>query len=257
LPILKNGSDKHRSFFIRNPVKNCRVLIITMNTSKPQVNTGHYFRKKYDTLERFISYFYQIDLVQQVAQRDANLRMHANDTNTEFKVLEIGKGNGTVSDCLKKLGYQLTTVDIDESLKPDYVADVRNLPFKDNEFDAVVAYEILEHLPFEDFEKALQELKRVSNKHIIISLPYRSTGFEFICKFPGIRTLFRKSFLDFFVRIPLHFGGIKVSGQHYWEIDRARYSLRKIRKLFSAHFTIVKELSPVLNKYHRFFVLKK
>jgi len=211
----------------------------------PQVNTKHYFRKKYNTFERFISYFYQIDLLTDVI------------TDTNAKILEIGKGNGVFSDHIKKIGLQIITIDIDESLKPDYVADVRSLPFKDNEFDAVVAYEILEHLSFEDFEKALSELRRVSKKYVIISLPYRSTGFEFIFKLPLIRTLFKKPFLDFFIRIPLRFGGVKTSGQHYWEIDCYKYNIRKINEILAKNFKIIKKFRPPLNYYHYFFVLEK
>ncbi len=209
---------------------------------EPQVKKEHYFRKKYDDLNRFISYFYQIDLASRPDVKS---------------ILEIGKGNGTVSDYLKKLGYNLTSVDIDPDLKPDVVADIRQLPMKDAEFDLVMACEVLEHLPFEDFEKTLQELKRVSGKYVLISLPYRSTGFEAVFKFPFIRTVLRMPFLSLFFRIPLRFGGIKVSGQHYWEIDCWKYSLGKVKKIINRHFKIIKVVRPVLNSYHYFFVLEK
>src|SRR3989344_2914905 len=207
-----------------------------------QVNKKHYFRKKYDDLSRFISYFYQVDTV--------------TDLNPKT-VLEVGKGNGTLSDYLKKLGYSVTTCDFDANLNPDVVADVRKLPLTDNSYEAVTAFEILEHLPFEDFPKALAELKRVSSKHVIISLPYKSTGFEFVLKFPGVRTLFKKLFLSCFIRVPLKFGGIKVSGQHYWEIDLWNYRLSKVRTEIKKHFKILKEIRPVMNHYHYFFVLEK
>lgn len=208
----------------------------------PQVNKKHYFNKKYDDLSRFISYFYQADLTRACEPKS---------------ILEIGKGSGLFSDYMKKLGYNIQTADFDASLEPDYVADIRKLPVEDNSFDVVTAFEVLEHLPWEEVPKALAELKRVSKKYVVISVPYKSTGFEWVWKFPGARTLCKKLFLDFFIRIPLRFGGIKVSGQHYWEIDIARTSLRKVRSVLARHFTIEKELSPVLNKYHRFFVLKK
>ena len=57
------------------------------NLVSPQVKKQHYFRKKYDNLNRFISYFYQVDLVRSV------------DPET---VLEVGKGNATVSEYLKE-----------------------------------------------------------------------------------------------------------------------------------------------------------
>ena len=209
-----------------------------------QVKKEHYFRKKYDDLGRFISYFYQVDLSRDLIESGA-------------KVLEIGKGNGFYSDYMKKLGYQVTTCDFDKDLNPDVVADIRKLPFPDNSFDLVTAFEVLEHLPFEELEVALSELKRVSNGKAIVSIPYKSTYFEMVLKFPFIRTIFRRLFLDFHLRIPLVFGGIKVSGQHYWEIDLLKTSLRKARGVIRKFFNIEKEISPVLDHYHRFFILKK
>ncbi|TSC89645.1 MAG: methyltransferase type 11 [Parcubacteria group bacterium Gr01-1014_3] len=208
----------------------------------PQVKKQHYFQKKYDDLSRFVSYYYQVDLARSV--------------NPE-KILEIGKGNGMVSDYLKKIGFPVTTCDFDQNLNPDIVADVRSIPVASNSFDAVLAYEMLEHLPFEEFEKCLQELKRISKKNVLISLPYKSSSFEFFFKFPGVRTLFKKGFLHWLIRIPLKFGGIKVSGQHYWEIDLYQWPLRKVRGIIERHFKIKKEFSPPLNSYHRFFLLEK
>ncbi|MDO8467166.1 MAG: class I SAM-dependent methyltransferase [bacterium] len=209
-----------------------------------QVNKTHYFRKKYDDLDRFISYFYQVDLSQEAISKEA-------------KVLEIGKGNGFYSDYMKKLGYQVSTCDFDKDLSPDVVADIRKLPFPDNSFDLVTAFEVLEHLPFEDVEVALAELKRVSSGKVLISVPYKSTYFEMVLKFPFVRTILRRMFLDIHFRIPLVFGGIKVSGQHYWEVDLFKTPLRKVRKVIRKFFAIEKEVSPVLDHYHRFFVLKK
>jgi SAM-dependent methyltransferase len=209
-----------------------------------QVKKEHYFRKKYDDLSRFISYFYQVDLAQDLAGKDS-------------KILEIGKGNGFFSDYMKKNGYNVATCDFDKNLQPDIVADVRSLPLTDASFDLVTAFEVLEHLPFEDVPKALAELARVAKKRVILSLPYRSTGLEWVLKFPGIRTIFGRPLLSLFLRIPLKFGGIKVSRQHFWEIDCWQWRLSKIRKLLRKNFRIVKEIRPPLNHYHLFFVLEK
>lgn len=211
---------------------------------EPQVKKSHYFRKKYDGLSRFISYFYQVDLAQDF-------------TPERGSILEIGKGNGFFADYLRKLDYKITTCDFDKNLSPDVVADIRSLPLPDNSFDVVTAFEVLEHIPYEDLPKALSELKRVSKKAVLISIPYRSTAIEFVLKFPGIRTLFKKPFLDFLFRIPLRFGGIEVSGQHYWEIDCWKYSLSNVKKILKNQFKIVREIKPALNHYHYFFVLEK
>jgi len=47
--------------------------------------------------------------------------------------------------------------------------DIYKLPFKDKSVDLVVCCEVLEHL--EDPEAALSELKRVSKKYILLSVP--------------------------------------------------------------------------------------
>lgn len=210
---------------------------------QPQVSRQHYWKSKYRDLERFISFFYQIDLTLNVTPAG--------------KVLEIGVGNGIVSDYFRKAGLAVTTCDIDSALGPDVVGDVRQLPFPNQSFDAVVAFEVLEHIPFEDFERALGELARVSRRFVLISLPYRATGIEFALKFPFIRTIFGRSVLDFFMRIPLTFRREKPNSQHHWELDRGHFSLTKIRKILTRPFVIRREVRPVLDYYHYFFVLER
>lgn len=211
----------------------------------PQKKKEHYFKKKYNGLERFISYFYQIDLV----------TSHVDSPTS--RILEIGVGSGLVSDHLKKIGLSVTTCDFDEALKPDVVADVRKLPFGDSSFEVVTAFEVLEHIPFENVPKTLTELKRVSSKTVILSLPYRSTYFEFIFRFPLTRTIFSRDFLTFFLRFPWFFKGFRNSGQHYWEIDGYNYRLGKVVKILENNFKSVRKVRPVLDGYRLFFVLEK
>ncbi len=210
-----------------------------------QVKKEHYFRRKYNSLNRFISYFYQIDLVSSLVP--------TNDS----KILEIGIGNAFVSDYLKKTGYNVVTCDFDERLKPDIVADIRGLDLEKDSYSVVTAFEILEHIPFEDFEKTLNNLKKISSKFVVISLPYRSTSIEFVLKIPFIRTLFKSDFLVFFLRFPWFFRGFTSSGQHYWEIDGYKYRLSKVLKILKNNFKSVKKIRPVLDGYRLFFVLEK
>lgn len=208
-----------------------------------QVKEGHYIKRSYNTLERFISYYFQIKSVTTLQ----DIR----------SVFEIGPGSKLVSRELQSLGYQVTTCDFDESVKPDVVADVRSIPVPDNAHDVVMACQILEHIPFKDFPKALQELDRISKKFVIVSLPERSSYFEFVFKFPFIRKLCKKHFIDLWFSFPVRFPGFLESGQHYWEIDFWLVSRKQVRKHFEKHFIIIDEFSPPLNKYHRFFILEK
>ena len=41
------------------------------------------------------------------------------------------------------------------------------------------------------------------------------------------------------------------------KIDGFDYSLKKVRALLEKYFKIVKEVRPVLNHYHKFFILEK
>ena len=51
------------------------------------------------------------------------------------------------------------------------VADVRQLPFADRSFDAVVALDLLEHVPPEDRDGALAELCRVTQRRLVVGGP--------------------------------------------------------------------------------------
>jgi len=114
---------------------------------KPQVDPDHYFKPSYDSKGRFISYWHQI-----------NELIKLKPTS----ILEIGIGNGLVANYLKQRGYNLTTMDIDPRLNPDKVGSVTNIPFPDESFEVVACFEVLEHLPYEQFSKALSEIHRVS-----------------------------------------------------------------------------------------------
>lgn len=210
----------------------------------PQISSQRYMKKGYITLERSISYYYQLHETMQLVDPGAS-------------VFEIGIGSGLVSAQLRQLGYHVTTCDFDETVQPDVVADVRQLPVADSSHDVVMACQILEHLPWDQFGIALAELARVSKRYVLISLPRRHTGFEWIIKVPGIHTLFKRGFLDLFLPIPLKFPGFAESGQHYWEIDQWVTSQAMVRRELEKMFHVRKIFSPPLNKYHVFFVLEK
>lgn len=209
-----------------------------MKKNKIQVESGHYYNSKYVTKQRWISYWYQIN---EILIKSPN------------NVLEIGVGNGTVSDYLKKLNINITTCDFDKSLKPDVVADVKNLPFKDSSFDLVLCAEVLEHLPLKDLASALKEIRRVTKKTTILSLPHFTLtdiyfGFKIIPYLPKKELTFK---IDFPVK---H----KFVGEHYWEIGKKGTSLNFIKnKITTSGFSIDNCYFPKENPRHQFFVLTK
>jgi ubiquinone/menaquinone biosynthesis C-methylase UbiE len=207
-----------------------------------QVDKEHYYNN-YDTLGRFISYYYQARFAQKLNPK---------------KILEIGVGNKTVSNYLSQNGYKVMTYDFDKELNPDFVGDIRDIKLvKDNSFDLVMACEILEHIPFEDVTLALDEINRISKKHVIISIPYSAFSFQAILAMPFLHGIMNRTFVKFPITIPFFFYKPKFDGQHYWEGGMRGYSLRKIKKLLKKNFKILKQERPVLHPYHQFFVLEK
>src|SRR5262249_41533535 len=48
-----------------------------------------------------------------------------------------------------------------------------HLPFSDKSFDLVLCCEVLEHLPEEMYRSSLGELKRISRKYVLVSVPFK------------------------------------------------------------------------------------
>ena len=188
---------------------------------RPQVSPEHYRTDEYNSFERFCSYAHQLKLVSGL---DAQ------------SILEVGPGTFVVSDVLMRRGYNVTTCDYDSFLGADVTADVLRLPFGNNTFDLVMACQVLEHIPFERFDEAVNELKRVASRYVLVSLPHRHTGFTMLPRFPFIQTLFKRRFFELGFRVSTRFPGFESSKQHYWEIDSGNSGLDLIRSKLSKAF---------------------
>ncbi len=195
----------------------------------------------FSNLPNYISYYYQINLIPKKIS----------------SILEIGIGNKFVSSQLRKLGKIVTTLDVDRKLKPDIIANVNAIGLKDRSFDCVICYEVLEHLPLSMFETCLNELRRISRKYLIISLPFSGFAAGLYLKLPlrGGGRIFRIP-LPFFSRPEKLVKKFKIA--HYWAIGEGKISRNFTRKrLKGCGFKVMKELSPVLNSHHIFWVLRK
>lgn len=88
----------------------------------------------------------------------------------DHSILDIGCGNGLVTDNLRQHGFQVTPIDVDnlsilESVKP-IVYDGQHMPFEDQEFDTALLLTVLHHTdnPIE----ILKETKRIAQRIVII-----------------------------------------------------------------------------------------
>lgn len=203
-----------------------------------QVEPDTYFSQDYDSKGRFCSYWHQI-------QESISLKPE--------KMLEIGIGNGFVSKYLQERGLDIVTLDIDRRLKPGIIGTILDLPFANESFDVVVCCEVIEHLPFGDLNKAFSEIFRVSNSFAVLSTRDVSRVYHFNVGVPLIGEIKRLIPLPN-LRKPTH----NFDGQHYWEIGKAGYPLKRVMaEMQNVGFQVVRTYR-VFEKYqHGFFVLKK
>lgn len=205
---------------------------------KKQVDRSAYNFQKYCSIERWSSYWQQINEI-----------IKCRPTS----VLEIGVGDGVVADYLiNNTDIKYTSMDIADDLKPDAIGSVDAMPLSDNAFDLVCAFEVLEHLPFEKFEKSLKEMQRVSLKYVLISLPHWGRHFAFSLSLPYFKKI---KWQRKFNPLPMKH---KFDGQHYWEIGKRDFSLLKIKKsIKDSGCIMLRDYICFESPYHHFFVLEK
>jgi ubiquinone/menaquinone biosynthesis C-methylase UbiE len=201
-----------------------------------QVDKRHYSFSSYAGPDRFASYFYQLREI--------------HDAKPET-VLEIGVGDGVVGNYIRdntEISYK--SLDIAEDVNPDVIGSVLELPFEDGSFDAVCAFEVLEHLSFESFEKAVSEMARVTRKRVLISVPHFGPPVKFLLKLPLVPEI------RFAHKVPYH-PKHAWNGQHHWELGKAEYSKKAVLETLKRYGNVLKDYVPFENQYHHFFILEK
>ena len=160
-----------------------------------QVNLRHY-NNGYDSKSRFCSYWHQLNEILSCEPHN---------------ILEIGIGNGFVSNYLIRYGFNVVSLDVDKQLKPTITASGLNIPFSANTFEVVACYQTLEHLPYSLFKKTLKEIRHVSSSRVFLSLPDSSSYYRVFIQI-AMFGLFRK-----ILQIPLLLKRVHYfDGQHYW-----------------------------------------
>ena len=204
-------------------------------------NSEHY-KSGYLNKERWFSYVYQIDLLSKIAPESA---------------LEIGVGPGAVRSMLEASypDCNYFSVDFDADLLPTVCADVTRLPLANNAVDVAFCCQVLEHLPFDQFTPSLMELKRVSRRSVIISLPDVSPNF--FLRFTHSRRVL--PFLWNGISMPSFFPkahSFEEHGQHFWEIGKRGYSIRSIlSEIQKIGFSDIRHFRMTERSYWHFFVL--
>lgn len=204
-----------------------------------QVSKEHYDFNKYVDEKRWNSYYYQINEA---------INSKGND------ILIIGKGDGIVPSVIKLFNKNVTTFDFDENLKPDIVGSVTEIDkILKKKYDVIICCQVLEHIPFEQFENILKKIKNCYKEKIILSLPNCNTWLKINLKIPKIK--------EWKLQVPIK--KIKKpkwdinkqgNGEHYWEIDADGYDKSKIETILKKYFNM-QFFIPNDNNYHMFYIL--
>lgn len=210
-------------------------------------------RKEESCLDRFNYFNDQYFSYEQLITQSEQIRQVIN--SKKKKILEIGKGNGFVSDFLKKAKREVVTFDINAKLEPEVCGDIINLNkyFKKNEFEFVLCAEVLEHLPFSFCEQAIRNISQITSELALVSLPRAQKtifDFQFILKMPKMKYKEGGIFLSL--------GRQPVLSEHHWELDSSAItSLRNIKVILRKYFNGVESKRLRYCSHHYFFNLKK
>jgi len=201
-----------------------------------QVAPEHYDFERYDDAERWMSYWHQIRAVLAVRPKT---------------VLEIGAGSGVFRNYLRAAGVDVKSLDIDRSRDVDFVADITKLDDalpKGLAFDAVCAFQVLEHLPFGEFETALANLARRASSDVFVSLPYRGLRVRFAFWWGDHHVTFGHKFM-----LPWRHRPIP---EHHWELGYP-ITAGKITRLIRKQLDVVSRGFIRENPYHYMWHLRR
>jgi 2-polyprenyl-3-methyl-5-hydroxy-6-metoxy-1,4-benzoquinol methylase len=201
-----------------------------------QVAPEHYDFERYDDAERWMSYWHQIRRVLAVRPKT---------------VLEVGPGSGVFRSYLRAAGVEVKTLDIDRTREVDFVADITKLDTalpSGLTFDAVCAFQVLEHLPFGEFETALANLARRASSDVFVSLPYRGLRVRFAFWWGDHHVTFGHKFM-----LPWRHRPIP---EHHWELGYP-ITAGKITRLIRKQLDVVSRGFIRENPYHYMWHLRR
>jgi len=172
--------------------------------------------------------------------------------NGKINLLDIGAGYGYFEEILNKEKNKVRMHGIDISdasvriLRERFDGTFRvglanSIPFKNNQFDVVVALEVLEHLPAEDSLDAYKEIKRVLKKRgiFICSVPVFETYSEDYNPNAHMRSYTPQLFED----------ELKINGFNIQE--------KKLFYAFSSLYFVKKLISKMIKKWKPNVILVK
>ncbi|RYH00253.1 MAG: class I SAM-dependent methyltransferase [Alphaproteobacteria bacterium] len=212
-----------------------------------EIHQDYYRFSEYVSLDRFNTYWYQINEVLNLQPKN---------------VAEIGVGTGVVKYLIEGVGVPVTTIDINEKLRPDVVSSITSAAAALNAqtFDVVLCSRVFHHIPFSDVESALENIWQLSNKYAVLVLAAEDFRIYSAFRVTAKREKFFSLPLPLFLKRII----LKVTKEHssyyhnLWKINSSRSSGKnEVNSLIGSRFSILKCYPVPTNHGHVIYVLKK
>jgi SAM-dependent methyltransferase len=156
------------------------------------------------------------------------------------RLLVVGPGQGLDTMIFRWRGYEVTTLDIDDTFSPDVTASVHDMHmFGDRQFDVVIASHVIEHQAEPYLDSSLAEIARVG-RYALIYLPV--AGRHFHVRFmPGVLSIDKSILFDIFnwFHSPDGVTARYCGKQHFWEIGMRGWKVKDLLRRFESHFDVL------------------
>lgn len=184
-------------------------------------------------------------------------------------ILEVGPGQGILGGILRTFGFHADSLDLTAVTNPTYTGDIRDIPVPNKAYDLCCAFEVLEHLPYSEFPKAVSELSRCAKHYVFISLPFANSSISLQLRLrlhPNLlnRFSFNKLFCWIFPFRPKDIDQNQFKNRtdlhnpHYWEVNRKSYPKARILKDIQSHgLKVIKDFHNPRFPYHYFILCEK
>lgn len=211
---------------------NAKVEYKTKIVDNEEVLYGSWWINDLEQELHFTWYYHQANVVYKNCSR-------------HMRLLEIGVGTNLLSDLLKRRKWTISTLDIDAGKNPDICESAFDFDYNSSNYQAVLAFEIFEHIPYNTFLKTINKISKSNVKKIIFSVPWNELSlFKIEIKLPKIKKLSLN---------PTISRGQISTPAHFWELskgdkaigEKQLVSLNTLRSTFQESGFQLKELQKI------------
>lgn len=111
-------------------------------------------------------------------------------------VLDIGCGNGIITNMINKsyvVGLDFAIIPLIQVKTNTIRASINKLPIKKGKFELIILTEVLEHLDNNNYSEAIEQIKMLKGRYLLITVPYKENMACGLSKCSACGNLFKPS----------------------------------------------------------------